>query len=102
MRRSVRVDVEKFHRELDTYRSAVAELSKERLGTSFLEKQLIFWMESARFLISELEIWGKLGDNTKYDVVFNKLQKNLDRVDRLVTQLTEEQYRDFDTSEEDE
>jgi len=99
MRRSVRADVEKFHQELDSYRSTLADLSKRRQETSFLDKQLIFWMESARFLINELEIWGKLGDNTKYDVVFNKIQKNLDRVNELIAQLTEEQFSDLDEDE---
>ena len=90
MKRPVRADLEKFHRELETYRSTIADLSKNRQETSFLDKQILFWMESARFLINELEVWGNLPDETRYDVTRNKLQKNLDYLNALISQLAEE------------
>ena len=84
------------------YRSTVADLSKDRQGTSFLDKQILFWMESARFLINELEIWGNLRHDTKYDATLNKLQKKLDYLHTLVNQLIEEQGSNIDAYEEDE
>ena len=101
MKRSVRADVEKFQRELETYRSTIADLSIDRRETSFLDKQILFWMESARFLLNELEVWGNLPDDARYDVTRDKLHKNLDYLHTLVSQLMEEQDRDVDTYDEE-
>ena len=40
-----------------------------------------------------------LGDPAKYDATVNKIQKNLDCLNELITQLTEEQSRDIDPNE---
>src|SRR5262245_920168 len=100
MRRAIRADVEKFRQELDTCRSIIVGLSKRRPTTSFLGKQLVFWMESARFLINELEIWDRLRDDAKYAATRHKLQKNLDYVNELVTQFIEEEGDDLEPYDE--
>ena len=98
MKKSVREDTERFKQELAHCRSVVAGLTKRRQETSFTEKQLTFWMESARFLITELEIWGKLGNDAKYEVAIHRIRKNIEYVRKLMAQLADEQDRDLDTT----
>ena len=104
MKQSVRADTEKFQRELNIYRSTLVELYKERhtQPSSLLDRQITFWMESARFLISELEIWGKLGNETKYALTLNKVQQTFDYLNGLIAQLSELDHDGFDTYDGDE
>jgi hypothetical protein len=55
---------ESLTRELEKAHSR-AQADKRRQGDLLLDKQLDFWIESARFSISELEIWDGLGDEIK-------------------------------------
>ncbi len=90
MSKSNRSELEKFNDELDTYRS-IAERNRHRLDEEpLLDKQLSFWFESTRFLISELEIWNQLGNNEKYEETVVKTQKVLDRVHALIIRFIEE------------
>lgn len=102
MKRPTRSDQEQFRRELEIYSSTITELAKRRQETSFMEKQTIFWTESARFLITELEIWDKMREDTRYDATVVKIQKIFQRLNGLINQLTEENYGGIDSSEEDE
>ena len=96
MRKPIRSDTQRFQRELDNYRTTLADLSKDGEIDPFVGKQISFWMESARFFISELEIWDKLGDKAKYYVAVKKVQKALDQVDELIFQLIEEEGNDYE------
>ena len=55
---------ESLTRELERVRSKAQE-HQRRHEDPLLDKQLDFWIESARFSISELEIWDGLGDEIK-------------------------------------
>jgi len=97
MKRSIRAEREKsFKRELDTYRSVLIERTQASRTMSFLEKQAIFWIESARFLITELEVWDRFKDDAKYDATTRKVQEMLDRLNSLMNQLSNDQQSDGD------
>ena len=55
---------ESLTRELQKVRSK-ARGDQRRQEDQLLDKQLDFWIESAKFSISELEIWDGLGDEIK-------------------------------------
>ena len=87
MNQHVRLHIERFDAELESYRLLTIkkkELLKQNL---WLDKQIIFWMESTRFLVAELEIWGQLDNQTKCNEVIGGTQKSLDRLFRLIEQL---------------
>lgn len=43
-----------------------------------------------RFLITELEVWDRLGNRDKYDATYNKARKALDYLNTLIDQFTED------------
>lgn len=88
MSKSNRPEIEEFHRQLETCRSIVARNKELLEEDSWLEKQLIFWAESTRFLITELEIWDQQGNSDKYQFTITRLEKSLDRLHELIRQLT--------------
>lgn len=88
MSKSNRPEIEEFHRQMETCRSIVTR-NKDLLEEDiWLEKQITFWTESTRFLITELEIWDQHGNSDKYQLTITKLQKSLDRLHELIRQLT--------------
>src|SRR5262245_10354458 len=97
IKRPSRSGKEIFQRELELYRLAITNFYKEhpQKSLSLLAKQIIFWLEGAHFLISEMEIWGQEGDDMKYEASALKVQEALDHLNELVVQLTEEQPSDF-------
>ncbi len=86
---SYRSKLESFKGELDQYRSIAGRHHSELDEKPLLGKQLEFWFQSARFLITELEVWGKLENDKKYDETIYKLQKALNHVRQLITELLE-------------
>ncbi len=89
MNESNRSELERFSDELNSYR-LFAERNRHHLDQEpLLDRQLIFWFESVRFLLSELEIWDRLGNNKKWDETVGKLQKALSNVNQLITSLLE-------------
>ncbi len=102
MKRSIRAEREKsFKRELETYRSVLTERTQGSRQISFLEKQAIFWIESVRFLITELEVWDRFKDDAKYDATTRKVQEMLGRLNGLITQLPDGQQSDTDSNEDE-
>lgn len=94
MNKFVGFDTEKLQRELDAYKLTAIDLFENREINPFLDKQLRFWMESARFFIAELEIWYKMKNAEKCEAALTRAQKALDHVNELLTQLTEEDFED--------
>ena len=87
MNSHVRLAIEKFDQELETHR-LFAIGNKELLKKyPWFDQQIIFWMESTRFLVAELEIWNERGDETKCAEVISRAQKSLDRLYRLIEQV---------------
>ena len=83
-----RPEIEGFHRQIETCRSIVARNKDLLEEDAWLEKQITFWTESTRFLITELEIWDQQGNSDKYQLTITMLQKSLDRLHELIRQLT--------------
>ena len=89
MNKPYQSEIEKFQRELNRYRS-LATANRGRLeANSLLGKQLTFWAESTRFLISEPEIWGRMRDASKWDETAYKVLQALDRLRDVLDQLPE-------------
>lgn len=89
MSRSYLSEIAKFNQELAQYLS-VANRNKQQLENSrMLAKQIVFWTESAKFLITELEIWDRFENEEKCEKSILKIQRALDRLHDLVTQLDE-------------
>jgi hypothetical protein len=87
MSKSFRTDSKRLRRQLKNYRS-VADKNKDSLDKQpLLGQQLRFWMESARFCTTELEIWNEAGNPTKSDHALKKAQECFGHVDALITQL---------------
>ena len=99
MRKSSWSDKEKFYRELRHYRS-IAETYIDLLEeNSMLTKQLVFYVESARFYIVQLDVWDKRGDRQRYEEAVHGARKNLDHVRELIIELIGEDYSEGDDDE---
>lgn len=55
-----------------------------------LGKQLDFWMESAKLLEKEMEIWEETGNVLKYDQTVERMNKVLGILQELIDQLNDE------------
>jgi len=90
MSKSSLTDVQRFQGELKRYRVIISE-NKQRLENHpLLAKQIDFWVESSRFLLTELEIWDRLGNRNKYNVTYNNARKAIDYLYTLIDQLPED------------
>ena len=87
MNKYVRLDVEGFKQELESYRKIVTKNQEALDSKPGLEKQIFFWMESTRFLLSELEIWNELGDDAKCAETTVRIQQVLGRLHKMIQQL---------------
>ncbi len=87
MNQQIRLHIERFDQELESYRLFVIQNKELLKRNPWLERQITFWTESARFLIAELEIWNDLGDHAKCNEVIVRAQKALNRLYKLIGQL---------------
>ena len=97
MNSSAQSDKERFERELSHYRSLAKTNKRELDGKPFVSVRLSFWMESVRFLITELEIWDYMRNAARYEETINKIHKAFHYIHRLVLYLDEENYDDADS-----
>lgn len=87
MSRNVQEEIERIKSELAN-NHCIIERNNQRLQSDpWLEKRIIFWMESARFLVTELEIWDHAGNDEKCAETTLKAQKALDGLYDLLRQL---------------
>lgn|SRR5690242_6514243 len=87
MNNYTRLHIEKFDQELESHRLFTIKNKELLQKNPWLDKQITFWMESTRFLVAELEIWDRLGNETKCAEVITRAQKSLDRLYRLIEQV---------------
>lgn len=85
-----RGDKERFQRELDHFQSLAKANRRAMEGKPIVAVQLNFWMESFRFLITELEIWDYARNQTKYAETISKLEKASSHIHRLIIYLDDE------------
>jgi hypothetical protein len=90
MSKSSRPDVLRFQHELEECRAIINKNNNSLENNPSLARQINFWMESAKFLVTELEIWDRLGKRNNYDATYNKTRKAMDYLYTLIDQLTED------------
>jgi hypothetical protein len=90
MNKLSKTDIQRLQRDLYEYYATLGR-NKDRLEKrSWLEKPLTFWMESVRFLISEMQIWNQTGNNSQYEKTLKRAQDAMDHVSRLMMELTKD------------
>jgi len=63
--------------------------NKDRLEKrSWLKKPLSFWMESVRFLISEMQMLDEVGNHTQGEQAFKRARAAMYHVNQLMIELT--------------
>lgn len=90
MKESPHSDPEDFERELEILRSIIRNNVQRLHQDPVLDKQLDFWMESARFLMAEMKIWGETGNEPKHDQAVARMQKVLAALQELIDRLNDE------------
>ena len=100
MRRPGWSDKAWYEQELNHYRSLANANKGQWEGKHVLAVQLNFWMESVRFLITELEIWNYMQNTAKYSEALDKLDKAFGHIHRLVIYLEEDNSQGYDPDPE--
>ena len=79
-------DPEDFEKELEILRAILHRLNEDaRLG-----KQLDFWMKSAEFAVTSMEIWEEAGNQDRLDEATHRMKRVLETLQKLIDQLGEE------------
>ena len=87
MSKNVQKEIERIKSELAGNRYIIERNNESLADDRWLHKQILFWMESTRFLVTELEIWNRTGNDKKCAETTLKAQKALDTLDELFEQL---------------
>lgn len=80
-------DQDDFQEELEALRSILEENLHKLKDDPFLGTQLEFWMESARFMETNIEIWEDAGNSYKHEQAIERMRKVLDILQKLIEQL---------------
>lgn len=83
-------DPEDFERELEVLRSIIRQNIQRLDQDPMLDSQLDFWMESARFLMTSMEVWEDAGDRYQYTQAVEQMQKILGILQDLIDPLSNE------------
>ena len=76
-------DPEDFEKELEVLRAILHRLNED----ARLEKQLDFWMQSAEFAVTSMEIWEEAGNQERFDEAAQRMRKVLETLQKLIEQL---------------
>jgi hypothetical protein len=80
-------DQDDFQQELEMLRSILRENLQRAKQDPLLGMQLEFWLESAKFLELNIEIWDKAGNIYKENQARERMRKVLDVLQRLINQM---------------
>ena len=83
-------DPEDFQQELDALRLILRDNLKHVRQDRMLGNQVEFWMESARFLETELQIWENAGNQYKRQQALERMRKVLDILQELIDRMNED------------
>ena len=83
-------DQEDFQQELDALRSILQQNLQKLNQDPFLDTRLEFWLESANFLVTEMDIWERVGDVGKREQAVERMQKVLGILQELIDHLNAE------------
>lgn len=80
-------DQDDFQEELEALRSILRDNLHKLNDDPFLGTQLEFWMESARFMETNIKIWGDAGNAYKHEQAVERMRKVLEILRQLINQL---------------
>jgi hypothetical protein len=80
-------DPDDFQNELETLRSILHENLHRAKQDPLLGTQLEFWLESAKFLELDIEIWDQAGNMHKENEAKDRMRRVLDVLQKLVDQM---------------
>lgn len=83
-------DSDDFQQELEALRSILDENLKRAKQDPLLGMQLEFWLESAKFLELNIEIWNQAGNAYKENQARERMRKVLDILQQLINQTSDE------------
>jgi hypothetical protein len=78
-----------FQKELDILRSILQENLQQAKQDPLLGTQLEFWLESARFLELNIEIWGQAGNAYRESQARERMRKVLDILQQLINHMND-------------
>ena len=80
-------DQDDFQQELEALRSILQKNLQKLKDDPFLGTQVEFWMESARFMEINLEIWENMGNTYKHEQAMERMRHVLEVLQQLIEQL---------------
>ena len=78
-----------FQQELETLRSMLQENLQRAKEDPLLGTQLEFWLESAKFLELNIEIWDQTGNLYRENQARERMRKVLDILQQLINQMND-------------
>lgn len=78
-----------FQDELEVLRSILQEILQQAKQDPLLGTQLEFWLESARFLELNIEIWDRAENAYKENQARERMRKVLDILQQLINQVND-------------
>lgn len=91
-----RAEIKQLAAELDRSRSLLKKTKLWLEDDPVIDKHLSFWLESAQFLITELEIWEDLKNETKYEETLIRVRNVLSYIHQVLTQFGEKDHNHHD------
>ena len=82
-------DTDDFQQELEILRSILQEKLQQAKQDPLLGPQLEFWLESAKFLELNIEIWGTAGNSYKENQARERMRKVIDILQELINQVND-------------
>lgn len=82
-------DHDDFQDELDSLRLILQKNLQKLKQDPFLGTQVEFWLESAKFMETNIEIWEEAGNTYKRQQATERMRKVLDVLQQLIDQLNE-------------
>ena len=80
-------DPEDFEKELEILRAILVRRLHRLNEDARLGKQLEFWMKSAEFAVTSMEIWKEAGDPDRLDESAHRMKRVLETLQKLIDQL---------------
>ena len=82
-------DPDEFQQELEILRAILRERLQEAKQDPLLGTQLEFWLESAKFLELNIEIWEEAGNAYKENEARERMRKVLNILQQLIDQMND-------------
>ena len=83
-------DQDDFQEELEILRSILRKNMQKLDHDRFLGTQVEFWMESARFMETNIKIWEDTGNAYQHAQAVERMRKVLDILQELIRKLNED------------